>query len=189
MNGVLVAGRERGEERGRFAGAGNLLAAHLLHALREQLRGPLVEHEAIDEAQLNSEQEDNEPGQKILIAIKFHRQDSLGTRNESVRRGTSAVVHFAPTVTAPLVGNPMPQSLYRERTGSDCIRPGERPPIADFPMLAAADDRWFKLALTARAAIPTIPPRLCSGGNERSLPLIPEIRVGGAEISAANFAD
>ena len=44
-----------------------------LHALGEELRGPLVEHEAIDHSQLNAQQEDDQAGHEVLVAVEFHR--------------------------------------------------------------------------------------------------------------------
>lgn len=77
MNAVLVAGRNRREQRRRFAGARYRLPAHLLHSLRQQLSRALIEDKAIHEAKLNPKQEDNQPRQEVLIAVEFHRQPSI----------------------------------------------------------------------------------------------------------------
>jgi hypothetical protein len=43
----------------------------------QKLRGTLVEHEAIDQAQLDPKQKDDQPGQEILIAVEFHHPRAL----------------------------------------------------------------------------------------------------------------
>jgi len=72
IDAVGAAGGGEGEQGGAFAGAGDLGTADLLHALGKQLRGALVEHEAIDQAELNAQEEDDQSGQEVLIAVKFH---------------------------------------------------------------------------------------------------------------------
>ena len=65
-------GRARGEKGCAFAGAGDGLAAKALHALGEELGGPVIEDETIDQAQLNAQQKDDQAGHEVLIAIEFH---------------------------------------------------------------------------------------------------------------------
>jgi hypothetical protein len=115
---MRAAGGRGGEQGGAFAGADDLGTAELLHALGEQLRGALVEHEAVDQAELNAQQEDDQAGQEVLIAIKFHHR-SLASRRDA----------WSETAAS---------SLYRMLAGDDSIGSLRQPPMANMPVLAFA---------------------------------------------------
>src|SRR5690349_13169686 len=73
VNAVIGLGdRGRGKEGGVFTGAGDLLPFDLLHSLVQKVGRPLVEHEAIDHTELDSQQKNHQAGQEILVAVKIH---------------------------------------------------------------------------------------------------------------------
>src|SRR5256885_14456273 len=100
MKRMLMTRRRRREKRGAFAAAGDLLASQLLQSLCQDLRGPLVENESIDHAQLNAEKQDDQAGQKVLIAVQFHR------------------------TCFPRCGDNATSIVYRTAALADCKQPG-----------------------------------------------------------------